>query len=80
MPCFQSCFRSEIGERDYLQETRAALKLAAILIETKAPTTIEGTLIDPWEELLQHINDTLDGKPTKPRLEVLHRAVRLARR
>ena len=59
-------------------DLRAALKLTAIMIETKAPTTIEGTLVEPWDELLDHINDTLDGKPTKPRLEVLRRHVRSA--
>lgn len=66
--CFQSCHRSELGERDYVQELRASLKLAAVLIEAKAPAG------EPWAELVQHINDTLDGKPTNPRLEVLRRA------
>lgn len=74
MPCFQSCHKSELGERDHLQETRAALKLAAVLIEMKAPVDQNGR-VEPWGELLQHINDTLDGKPTKPRLEVLRRVV-----
>ena len=49
-------------------DLHAALKLAAIIIETQTPTTIEGTLTEPWDDLLEHINNTLDGKPTKPRL------------
>lgn len=56
------------------ESLRAALKLAAIIIETKAPTTIEGVLHEPWDELLEHIEATLAGKPIKPRLEVLRRA------
>ena len=66
--------RRQVATTDDL---RYALKLAALLIETKAPTNIDGTLVDPWDELLEHINAVLDGKQRKrPGIEVLRRFIR----